>query len=197
MSAPQEVPLGGAPQEVPLGARRRKSPWEGARPAGKKMSTPDDLKTIGLKATLPRLRILELFEKSDIRHLSAEDVYKKLVGEGTDTGLATVYRVLTQFEQAGLLTRHHFESGKAVYELNQGGHHDHLVCLQCGHVEEFYDADIEKRQETIARERGFRIHDHSLHIYADCTRKNCPNLAPKEVPLGGAPKEVPLGDTSK
>ncbi|MBY0270174.1 MAG: ferric iron uptake transcriptional regulator [Burkholderiales bacterium] len=138
------------------------------------MSSPHDLKTIGLKATLPRLRILELFEKSDVRHLAAEDVYKKLVEEGTDTGLATVYRVLTQFEQAGLLMRHHFESGKAVYELNQGSHHDHLVCLQCGHVEEFYDAEIEKRQEKIARDRGFTIHDHSLHIYADCTRNACP-----------------------
>jgi Fur family ferric uptake transcriptional regulator len=141
---------------------------------GNVMSSPDDLKTIGLKATLPRLRILELFEKSDVRHLAAEDVYKKLVEEGTDTGLATVYRVLTQFEQAGLLMRHHFESGKAVYELNQGGHHDHLVCVQCGHVEEFYDAEIEKRQEKIARDRGFRIHDHSLHIYADCIRPDCP-----------------------
>jgi Fur family transcriptional regulator, ferric uptake regulator len=139
------------------------------------MSTPDDLKTIGLKATLPRLRILELFEKSDVRHLAAEDVYKKLVEEGTDTGLATVYRVLTQFEQAGLLMRHHFESGKAVYELNQGSHHDHLVCLQCGHVEEFYDAEIEKRQEKVAKERGFRIHDHSLYIYADCSKSNCPH----------------------
>jgi Fur family ferric uptake transcriptional regulator len=139
------------------------------------MSSPDDLKTIGLKATLPRLRILELFEKSEVRHLSAEDVYKRLVEEGTDTGLATVYRVLTQFEQAGLLMRHHFESGKAVYELNQGSHHDHLVCLQCGHVEEFYDAEIEKRQEKIARDRGFSIHDHSLHIYADCTRNDCPH----------------------
>ena len=138
------------------------------------MSSPDDLKTIGLKATLPRLRILELFEKSEVRHLSAEDVYKRLVEEGTDTGLATVYRVLTQFEQAGLLMRHHFESGKAVYELNEGKHHDHLVCLQCGHVEEFYDAEIEKRQEKIARDRGYSIHDHSLHIYADCTTNDCP-----------------------
>ena len=142
---------------------------------GHAMSSPDDLKTIGLKATLPRLRILELFEKSDVRHMSAEDVYKRLVEEGTDTGLATVYRVLTQFEQAGLLMRHHFESGKAVYELNQGSHHDHLVCLQCGHVEEFYDAEIEKRQEKIAKERGFRIHDHSLYIYADCSKTNCPH----------------------
>jgi Fur family transcriptional regulator, ferric uptake regulator len=143
------------------------------------MSTPHDLKTIGLKATLPRLRILELFEKSEVRHLAAEDVYKKLVDEGTDTGLATVYRVLTQFEQAGLLVRHHFESGKAVYELNQGSHHDHLVCLQCGHVEEFYDPEIEKRQEKVAKDRGFTIHDHSLHIYADCTRKNCTHRGSK------------------
>ncbi|MBI4192631.1 MAG: ferric iron uptake transcriptional regulator [Betaproteobacteria bacterium] len=139
------------------------------------MSSPSDLKTIGLKATLPRLRILELFEKSTVRHLSAEDVYKILLKEGTDTGLATVYRVLTQFEQAGLLVRHHFEGGKAVYELNQSGHHDHLVCLQCGRVEEFYDEAIEKRQAAVARERGFTIHEHSLYLYVDCTRANCPN----------------------
>lgn len=139
------------------------------------MSSPSDLKTIGLKATLPRLRILELFEKSEVRHLSAEDVYKKLVDEGTDTGLATVYRVLTQFERAGLLMRHHFEAGKAVFELNQSSHHDHLVCVQCGHVEEFYDSEIEKRQIKITAERGFRIHDHSLHIFADCIKSNCPN----------------------
>jgi Fur family transcriptional regulator, ferric uptake regulator len=138
------------------------------------LSSPSDLKTIGLKATLPRLRILELFEKSEIRHLSAEDVYKTLLKEGTDTGLATVYRVLTQFEQAGLLVRHHFETGKAVFELNQGGHHDHLVCLQCGRVEEFYDPDIEKRQIKVAEERGFRIHDHSLHLYVDCIKADCP-----------------------
>jgi len=139
------------------------------------LSSPDDLKTIGLKATMPRLRILELFEKSEIRHLSAEDVYKLLQKDGTDTGLATVYRVLTQFEQAGLLVRHHFESGKAVFELNQGGHHDHLVCMQCGHVEEFYDMEIEKRQIKIAEDRGFKIQDHSLQIYAECTRTNCPH----------------------
>jgi len=144
------------------------------------VSSPSDLKTIGLKATLPRLRILELFEKSEVRHLSAEDVYKILLKEGTDSGLATVYRVLTQFEQAGLLVRRHFESGKAVYELNQGGHHDHLVCLQCGRVEEFYDADIEKRQTKVAEQRGFRIHDHSLHIYADCTKVNCPHKGREE-----------------
>jgi Fur family transcriptional regulator, ferric uptake regulator len=139
------------------------------------VTSPVDLKNIGLKATLPRLRILELFEKSEVRHLSAEEVYRLLLNEGTDTGLATVYRVLTQFEQAGLLVRHHFESGKAVFELNRGEHHDHLVCMQCGRVEEFHDAEIEKRQIKIAESRGFRIHDHSLHLYADCIKKNCPH----------------------
>ena len=138
------------------------------------MSNPSDLKNIGLKATLPRLKILNLFEQSEVRHLTAEDVYRMLLAENVDIGLATVYRVLTQFEQAGLLIRHHFESGKAVYELNQGGHHDHLVCLQCGRVEEFYYAEIERRQKKIAAERGFTIHDHSLHIYADCTKSQCP-----------------------
>ena len=123
------------------------------------MSSPQDLKSAGLKATLPRLKIINLFEASKVRHLTAEDVYKLLLGEGLDIGLATVYRVLTQFEQAGLLVRHHFESGKAVFELNQGTHHDHLVCLQCGRVEEFYDAEIEKRQikdRTRARLRDQR-----------------------------------------
>ncbi|HNC42524.1 MAG TPA: ferric iron uptake transcriptional regulator, partial [Nitrosomonas sp.] len=116
-----------------------------------------DLKTIGLKTTLPRLKILNLFENSAIRHLSAEDIYKELLNEGEDIGLATVYRVLTQFEQAGLLERHHFEGGKAVFELTSDKHHDHLVCLQCGRVEEFYDADIEKRQIKIAKDRGFSL----------------------------------------
>jgi Fur family transcriptional regulator, ferric uptake regulator len=138
------------------------------------VSSHNDLKTIGLKATLPRLRVLELFENSTVRHLSAEDVYKLLSKDGTETGLATVYRVLTQFEQAGLLIRHHFESGKAVFELNQGGHHDHLVCVQCGHVEEFFDPEIEKRQERVAKDRGFKIQDHSLHIYVECTKSDCP-----------------------
>ena len=138
------------------------------------MSSSQDLKTIGLKATTPRLKILKLFETSKVRHLSAEDVYRLLIAEGDDIGLATVYRVLTQFEQAGLLQRHHFDSGKAVFELNQGGHHDHLVCLQCGRVEEFYDAEIELRQDRIADDRGFRIHGHSLYLYADCVRTACP-----------------------
>ncbi|MEW6592038.1 MAG: ferric iron uptake transcriptional regulator [Pseudomonadota bacterium] len=142
------------------------------------MSNPSDLKNIGLKATLPRLKILDLFEQSDKRHMTAEEVYRLLSDEGQDIGLATVYRVLTQFEQAGLLIRHHFDSDKAVFELNQGDHHDHLVCLQCGKVEEFFDAEIEKRQQRIAKERGFTIHDHSLQIYADCIKDDCPNRKP-------------------
>lgn len=141
------------------------------------MSDPSELKSVGLKATLPRLKILSLFETSDQRHLSAEDIYRVLLTEHEDIGLATVYRVLTQFEQAGLLIRHHFESGKAVFELNQGGHHDHLVCLQCGRVEEFFDSEIEKRQEKIAKEHGFTIREHSLYLYVDCAKTNCPYRA--------------------
>jgi len=139
------------------------------------MKTPQDLKSRGLKATLPRLKILNLFENSDDRHLTAEDVYRLLLNDGMEVGLATIYRVLTQFEQAGLLIRHHFEPGKAVFELDLGGHHDHLVCIQCGNVEEFVDSEIERRQAKIAKERGFLIHDHSLHIYADCIRTDCEN----------------------
>src|SRR5512142_66923 len=138
------------------------------------MSTVQSLKESGLKATLPRRKILELFEQSKVRHLSAEDVYEALIAEGIDVGLATVYRVLTQFEQAGLLSRQHFETGKSVFELNQGGHHDHLVCLQCGRVEEFYDPDIEKRQTRIAHERGFEISEHALYLYAECVKPKCP-----------------------
>jgi Fur family ferric uptake transcriptional regulator len=134
-----------------------------------------NLKSIGLKATYPRLRILDLFQHTETRHLTAEDVYRLLISDGMDIGLATVYRVLTQFEQAGLLERHYFEAGKAVFELNEGGHHDHLVCLQCGAVEEFFDAEIEKRQERIAHERGFEVKEHALYLYANCLRKNCPN----------------------
>jgi len=136
---------------------------------------PEHLKNAGLKSTAPRLKILELFELGQARHMSAEDVYKQLLASGDDVGLATVYRVLTQFEQAGLLERHYFEGGKSVFELNQGKHHDHIVCLQCGHVEEFYDAAIESRQKKVVTEHGFAVRHHSLHIYADCARKDCPN----------------------
>jgi len=142
------------------------------------MSESKELRNMGLKATLPRLKVLDLFQHSPQRHLTADDVYKMLLGENTDIGLATVYRVLTQFEQAGLLVRHHFESGKAVYELNEGSHHDHLVCMQCGRVEEFFDAEIERRQSRVAKERGFDIHDHSLYLYADCIKPACPHKSP-------------------
>jgi Fur family ferric uptake transcriptional regulator len=139
------------------------------------MSQPHDLRSVGLKATLPRLKIINVFERSGVRHLTAEDVYRQLLADGLDVGLATVYRVLTQFEQAGLLIRHHFESGKAVFELNDEKHHDHLVCLTCGRVEEFFDAEIEKRQTKIAKERGFTIHEHALYLYAECVKPRCPH----------------------
>jgi Fur family ferric uptake transcriptional regulator len=135
----------------------------------------DELKTMGLKATAPRLKILELFQDRRRRHMSAEDVYRELLAEHHDVGLATVYRVLTQFEQAGILKRSHFEAGKTVYELEEGEHHDHLVCLQCGRVEEFYDAEIERRQQRIAEERGFRLQDHALALYAHCVKPDCPH----------------------
>ncbi|WP_394781428.1 ferric iron uptake transcriptional regulator [Undibacterium sp.] len=135
-------------------------------------STPN-LKASGLKATLPRLKILEIFQNSAVRHLTAEDVYKILLSENMDVGLATVYRVLTQFEQAGLLSRNHFESGKAIFELNEGSHHDHLVCLECGRVEEFYDEEIEKRQQAIAKEHGFTISEHALALYGYCSKPGC------------------------
>ena len=137
------------------------------------MNKPTNLKTMGLKATLPRLRILSLFENTVTQHLSAEDVYRSLISEGEDIGLATVYRVLTQFEQAGVLKRHHFESGKAVFELNRGDPHDHLVCIQCGHVGEFYDEEIENRQTQIAKDRGFVIREHSLSLYVECIKETC------------------------
>ncbi len=137
------------------------------------MSNPNELKSIGLKATLPRLKVLEIFQNSTVRHMSAEDVYRILLGENLDIGLATVYRVLTQFEQAGLLSRNHFETGKAVFELNEGSHHDHLVCLQCGRVEEFYAPEIERLQVQIAKDRGFSIQEHALSLYGNCLKENC------------------------
>lgn len=132
-----------------------------------------ELKTSGLKATLPRRKVLDIFQHSKQRHLSAEDVYKLLLEAGSDVGLATVYRVLMQFEQAGLLVRSHFETGKGVFELNEGEHHDHMVCLRCGSVEEFFDAEIEKRQRAVASARGFELQEHSLALYGVCSRPEC------------------------
>ena len=146
------------------------------------MTNIDELKSTGLKATVPRLKILEVFQNSGQRHMTAEDVYRVLLQERSDVGLATVYRVLTQFEQASILSRSNFESGKSVYELNQGQHHDHLVCLDCGKVEEFFDAEIEKRQHAVAHARGFTITDHALSLYANCTKDQCPNRAKGTAP---------------
>ena len=157
------------------------------------MANIDELKSTGLKATLPRLKILDVFQKGAQRHMTAEDVFRVLLEERSDIGLATVYRVLTQFEQAGILTRSHFESGKAVYELNEGTHHDHMVCLDCGRVEEFYDAEIEKRQQAVASAKGFAIADHALSLYAHCTKEACPNR-----PAGQAPNyRLPDGPEAK
>jgi Fur family ferric uptake transcriptional regulator len=139
------------------------------------MTNIDELKSTGLKATIPRLKILEVFQRSGQRHMSAEDVFRILLQERADVGLATVYRVLTQFEQASILTRSQFEGGKSVYELNEGQHHDHIVCLDCGQVEEFYDPEIELRQQSIAKLKGFTITDHALSLYATCDKARCPN----------------------
>jgi Fur family ferric uptake transcriptional regulator len=139
------------------------------------MNRTEEIKNSGLKATVPRIKILEIFQNTRQRHMTAEDVYKALLLEDADIGLATVYRVLTQFEQAGLLSRNHFETGKSVFELNQGHHHDHLVCLDCGRVEEFFDPEIEQRQHAIAAERGFALQEHSLALYASCQTKDCPH----------------------
>jgi len=127
-----------------------------------------DIKKAGLKVTLPRVKILEILEKNARRHFSAEDVYKNLIGEGEDIGLATVYRVLTQFESAGLVSRHHFDSGHSVFELNQGEHHDHILCVRCGKVDEFVDETIEQLQHTIAERAGYKMTDHVLYIYGIC-----------------------------
>jgi Fur family ferric uptake transcriptional regulator len=146
------------------------------------MSNIEDLKSTGLKATLPRLKILEVFQNATQRHMTAEDVFRVLLDERSDIGLATVYRVLMQFEQAGLLTRSNFESGKAVYELNEGQHHDHLVCLDCGRVEEFFDPEIEKRQQMVAKSRGFALQEHALSLYANCTKGDCPHRPTSKLP---------------
>lgn len=144
-----------------------------ARSETKSMSISNqELRKAGLKVTLPRVKILELLESSSIHHLSAEDVYKSLLGAGEDVGLATVYRVLTQFEAAGIVERHHFEGGHSVFELKDEEHHDHIVCTRCGKVSEFHDDVIEKRQLAVAEKLGLRLTGHSLHLYGECV-KDC------------------------
>jgi len=127
-----------------------------------------DIRAAGLKVTLPRLKILDMLESSGTKHLSAEDMYKALLDDGEEIGLATVYRVLTQFETAGLVNRHHFEGGNSVFELCQDEHHDHILCVKCGRVDEFYDEVIEQRQKVIAEEKSYKMTDHSLYIYGVC-----------------------------
>jgi len=140
---------------------------------------PSQLRRAGLKITVPRLKILEILAGNQARHMSAEDVYRRLIEANEDIGLATVYRVLTQFESAGLVTRHHFEGGTAVFELDQGEHHDHMVCDDCGRVEEFTDSSIEDRQREIATRLGFKITDHSLILRGRCVRDGCPHRPPR------------------
>lgn len=133
------------------------------------MANIDELKSTGLKATLPRLKILEVFHKGGQRHMTAEDVFRVLLEDRSEIGLATVYRVLTQFEQAGILTRSQFDTGKAVFELNDGDHHDHMICTNCGSVTEFTDTDIEKRQHKVAKDHGFILESHAMVLYGICS----------------------------
>lgn len=148
----------------------------------------EELKDVGLKVTAPRMKILEIFQKTlqegNPRHLSAEDVYRLLVKENLDVGLATVYRVLTQFETAGILVRHHFGNDRATYEVDDGGHHDHIVCTRCGRVEEFVDRDIEKRQRQIAEKMGFGLESHALSLYGICADCQAKEKAKKEAQEG-------------
>ncbi len=144
-----------------------------------------DLRNAGLKVTLPRLKILEMLEHSPTRHLAAEEIYRQLMDGGEDIGLATVYRVLTQFEAAGLVTRHHFEGGHAVFELERGHHHDHIVCMQCGKVDEFEDETIENRQREKAQSLGYKLVEHNLIMYGECQRVNCPNMKTSTPRRGG------------
>lgn len=146
---------------------------------------PKELREAGLKVTLPRLKILQMLEQSATRHLSAEEIYRTLMEQGEDIGLATVYRVLTQFEAAGLVMRHHFEGGHAVFEMQQPAHHDHIVCMRCGRVDEFVDEMIEKRQRQKAEELGFKLTEHSLIMYGQCLRgDDCPHLKAKKSNAG-------------
>jgi Fur family ferric uptake transcriptional regulator len=147
-----------------------------------------DLRKAGLKVTLPRLRIVEILERSRPQHLSAEEIYQRLLQSHEDIGLATVYRVLTQFEAAGLVSRRHFANGLAVFELNEGTHHDHIVCMDCGHVEEFFDRDIEARQDAVAEARGFRIKEHALVLYGQCQRTDCPHRDRLQPPAPASPE---------
>jgi Fur family ferric uptake transcriptional regulator len=144
---------------------RIKGSCEAASVRKQTMVENSELRKAGLKVTLPRVKILQMLDSDGLRHMSAEDVYKALIEAGDDVGLATVYRVLTQFEAAGLVVRHNFDGGHAVFELADGGHHDHMVCVDSGEVIEFFDAEIERRQKEIVKEHGFELVDHNLVLY--------------------------------
>lgn len=153
-----------------------RSLWVSATAFGERRVGSKQLKQAGLKVTLPRMKILDMLQQQDSGgHLTAEAIYRSLVDSGEEVGLATVYRVLTQFEAAGLVKRHHFESGQSVFELDQGEHHDHILCLECGRIEEFCDEEIERRQSAIAEQRGFELAQHCLILYGHCSRADCPH----------------------
>ncbi|MFZ1643067.1 MAG: ferric iron uptake transcriptional regulator [Candidatus Contendobacter sp.] len=139
-----------------------------------------ELKQAGLKVTLPRMKILDMLQHQGSTHLTAEEIFRALEACGEEIGLATVYRVLTQFEAAGLVKRYHFEGGHSVFELDQGEHHDHILCLECGRIEEFCDEEIERRQRTIAQRLGFELAEHRLILYGHCARPDCPHRPPEE-----------------
>ncbi len=139
-----------------------------------------ELKQAGLKVTLPRMKILDMLQHQGSTHLTAEEIFRALEASGEEIGLATVYRVLTQFETAGLVKRYHFEGGHSVFELDQGEHHDHILCLECGRIEEFCDEEIERRQRTIAQRLGFELAEHRLILYGHCARSDCPHRPPEE-----------------
>ncbi len=160
------MPIRPAGRSGAVGPGRREG--SGLQARGRGALETKDLKKAGLKVTVPRMKILEILERNKERHLSAEDVYKILLDAGEEIGIATVYRVLTQFEAADLVNRHNFEGNQAVFELNLGHHHDHILCVRCGRVDEFVDETIENRQQEIAREKGYRMTDHSLYIYGVC-----------------------------
>lgn len=148
-----------------------------------------ELKQAGLKVTLPRMKILDMLQHQESTHLSAEAIYRALVDSGEEIGLATVYRVLTQFESSGLVRRHHFEGGQSVFEINHGGHHDHILCLECGRIEEFCDEDIEHRQRAIAQQSGFTLAEHCLILYGHCNNADCPHRPLPEGAEGDATVE--------
>lgn len=172
-------------QDAPIIAHHGNA-WRSAITGERRMGSKE-LKQAGLKVTLPRMKILNMLQHRDSPHLTAEVIHRMLADSGEEIGLPTVYRVLTQFETAGLVKRHHFEGGQSVFELDQGKHHDHILCLDCGRIEEFCDEDIERRQRLIAERLGFELAEHRLILYGHCARPNCSHRpAPEGEDASGA-----------